>query len=112
MTRGTWTIRLSDTAEADYDDILRWTECRFGTAQAVACGDLMATELERLERGPTIARARRRDEIGACVCCTPGVVRGTSFCSVLAASVTGSSTGCESCTMRWTSHGRFFPTTE
>ena len=56
MTRRNWTVRLSDTAEADYDDILRWTEGRFGAAQATA--------LARLERGPATAGARQRDAIG------------------------------------------------
>ncbi len=65
MTRRTWTVRLSDTAEADYDDILRWTAERFGATQAASYGDLLAAALARLERGPTIAGARPRDEIGA-----------------------------------------------
>ncbi len=64
MTRRNWTVRLSDTAEADYDDILRWTEGRFGAAQAAAYGDLLATALARLERGPATAGARQRDAIG------------------------------------------------
>jgi toxin ParE1/3/4 len=65
VTRRTWTIRLSDTAETDYDDILRWTAKRFGTAQTAAYSDLLAATLVRLERGPTIVGVRRRDEIGA-----------------------------------------------
>ena len=65
MTRGPWTVRLSDTAEADYDDILRWTARRFGTTQAAAYGRLIATALARMERGPNVAGVRRRDEIGA-----------------------------------------------
>jgi plasmid stabilization system protein ParE len=36
MTRRTWTVRLSNTAEVDYDDILRWTEGRFGAVQAAS----------------------------------------------------------------------------
>ena len=65
MTRRAWTIRLSDTAETDYDDILRWTAERFGAAQAASYGVMLADALTRLERGPGIAGARRRDEIGA-----------------------------------------------
>jgi plasmid stabilization system protein ParE len=30
MTNHVWTVRLSDTAAADYDEILRWTVRRFG----------------------------------------------------------------------------------
>lgn len=65
MTRRTWTVRLSNTAEADYDDILRWTKGRFGAVQAASYGNLLATTLARLERGPTIDGTRQRDEIGA-----------------------------------------------
>ena len=56
---------MSDTAEADYDEILRWTAKRFGAMQAASYGMLPGEALAHLERGPTIAGARRRDEIGA-----------------------------------------------
>ncbi len=65
MIRRHWTIRLSATAEADYEEILRWTASRFGNAQAVSYAELLAASLARLERGPSIAGARQRDEIGA-----------------------------------------------
>lgn len=65
MTRRTWTVRLSDAAEADYDEILRWTRRRFGAPQTVAYGDLLAAALVRLQRGPAIAGVQQRDEIGA-----------------------------------------------
>jgi toxin ParE1/3/4 len=65
VTRRGWAVRLSDTAEADFDDILRWTARRFGSTQAAAYGELLASTLARLERGPAIAGARQRDEIGA-----------------------------------------------
>jgi toxin ParE1/3/4 len=65
VTRRNWTVRLSNTAEADYDEILRWTAQRFGVLQAASYGDLLTAALVRLERGPTIAGARRRNEIGA-----------------------------------------------
>jgi toxin ParE1/3/4 len=64
VTRRNWTVRLSDTAEADFDDVLRWTARRFGVTQAASYGDLLATTLARLERGPSIAGARQRDENG------------------------------------------------
>jgi toxin ParE1/3/4 len=60
-----WTVRLSDTAEADYDEILRWTARRFGVVQAASYGNLIAAVLARLERGPNIAAVQRRDEVGA-----------------------------------------------
>ena len=65
MTRRSWTVRLSGSAEADYDGILRWTAGRFGAVQAASYGDLVAASLVRLERGPTVSGARKRDEIGA-----------------------------------------------
>jgi toxin ParE1/3/4 len=68
VTRRNWTVRLSDAAEADYDDILRWTARRFGARQAAAYGGLLAASLARLERGPTVTRVRQRDEIGAGLC--------------------------------------------
>lgn len=67
MTRRNWTVRLSDTAEADYDEILRWTASRFGAVQAASYADRLAASLTRLERGPTIAGVRQRDAIGASV---------------------------------------------
>jgi toxin ParE1/3/4 len=65
VTRRAWTVRLSDTAESDFDDILRWTMRRFGAIQAASYGELLGTALARLERGPMIAGGRQRDEIGA-----------------------------------------------
>jgi toxin ParE1/3/4 len=65
VTRHAWAIRLSETAEADFDEIPRWTARRFGAAQAASYGDLLAAALARLERGAAIAGSRQRDEIGA-----------------------------------------------
>jgi toxin ParE1/3/4 len=65
VTRRKWTVRLSETAELDYDEILRWTMARLGAVQAASYGDLLATTLARLERGPATAGARERNEIGA-----------------------------------------------
>jgi toxin ParE1/3/4 len=65
VTRGPWTVRLSDTAEADYDEILLWTARRFGATQATSYGRLIATALAHMVCGPKVAGARRRDEIGA-----------------------------------------------
>jgi toxin ParE1/3/4 len=64
VTRRSWTLRLSETAEADHDEILRWTARRFGAAQVTAYALLLAETLARLEFGPDIAGARKRNEIG------------------------------------------------
>jgi toxin ParE1/3/4 len=65
VTRRGWTVRLSAAAEADYDDILRWTMERFGATQAASYGELLAMAVACLERGPAIAGTQKRDEIGA-----------------------------------------------
>jgi toxin ParE1/3/4 len=65
VTRRNWAVRLSDTAEADYDEILHWTAGRFGAVQAASYGRLLTAALARPEHGPTIAGARQRDEIGS-----------------------------------------------
>ena len=64
MTRQPWAVRLSDRALADFDEILRWTADHFGNRQAATHGRLLTSSLTRLDRGPTIAGARPRDEIG------------------------------------------------
>lgn len=64
MTRRHWTVRLSDTAEADYDEIVRWTARRFCASQAAPYGDLLDATLARQTRGPTPTGVRQRDEIG------------------------------------------------
>jgi plasmid stabilization system protein ParE len=95
VTYRNWTVRLSDTAEADYDDILRWTARRFGATQAAAYGGLFAAALARLERGPAIAGMRQRDEIGAGLrSCMSGIGDGITFCFASAASRIGRSTCC------------------
>ncbi len=59
-----WTVRVSDTANADFDEILRWTAKRFGKNQAHAYAALTAEAAARLEGGPAIRGARQRGEIG------------------------------------------------
>jgi toxin ParE1/3/4 len=63
VTHRSWTIRLSETAEADHDEILRWTGRRFGISRVAVYALLVAETLARLEFGPDIAGARQRDEI-------------------------------------------------
>jgi toxin ParE1/3/4 len=65
VTESPWAVRLSDAAEADYDEILLWTARSFGAMQAVAYGELPASALARLEHGPDIIGARRRDDIAS-----------------------------------------------
>ena len=68
MSSKAWTVRLAVAAEADYDEILRWTAARFGAGQASRYGALVAAALSRLEAGPEIVGVRARDDI------VPGVM--------------------------------------
>ncbi len=61
--RDPWRVRLSAAAEADFQDILRWTIERFGEAQARAYAKTLADAVAALSAGPTIPGARRRDKI-------------------------------------------------
>lgn len=65
MSSGTrpWQVRLTAAAEADFQDILRWTLDHFGGAQALVYAETLATALESLAAGPTVIGARARDDI-------------------------------------------------
>jgi toxin ParE1/3/4 len=56
-------IRLAAAAEADYDEILRWTAGRFGAGQAARYGALVAAALPGPEAGLGIVGARPRADI-------------------------------------------------
>lgn len=71
-----WTVRMSDTANADFDEILRWTAKRFGKNQAHAYAALLAEAVARLEGGPAIRGARQRGEIGTGLYTLPAGRRG------------------------------------
>ncbi len=57
------TVRLTATAEADFEEILRWTVAQFGEAQARIYAETLSAALNDLAAGPTIVGARKRDEI-------------------------------------------------
>ena len=58
-----WRVRLTRSAETDFDNILHWTSERFGEAQARIYADTLNEAIEALMEGPDVAGARRRDEI-------------------------------------------------
>lgn len=58
-----WTVRLTAAAEADFEEILRWTVDRFGEAQARIYAETISAALNVLAAGPTIVGARKRDDI-------------------------------------------------
>jgi plasmid stabilization system protein ParE len=79
-------------AEADYDDILRWTAGRFGAAQALSYAELLAATLARLERGRiSLARALATRSERACARCMLVGGGGISFCFASVARLVGRS---------------------
>lgn len=58
-----WTVRLTAAAEADFEEILRWTVAEFGEAQARVYADTLSAALNDLTAGPTVAGAKKRDDI-------------------------------------------------
>ena len=65
MSAGTrrWTVRLTATAEADFEEILRWTVDQFGKAQARIYAETVSAALSDLGAGPTVVGAKKRDDI-------------------------------------------------
>ena len=64
MARKRWTIRLTASAEADFQNILRWTKDQFGEAQARGYAQTLSAALEALaDGGPTTIGATARNEI-------------------------------------------------
>ncbi len=59
-----WRVRLSESAEQDYRNILRWTQTRFGPQQAKTYADTLASALRDLGAGPSLMGAKPRDDIG------------------------------------------------
>ncbi len=58
-----WIVRLADTAEADFQDILRWTTSQFGLRQARVYTQTLTRALTALADGPNIVGAKPRDDI-------------------------------------------------
>ena len=58
-----WTVRLTATAEDDFEEILHWTVTQFGEAQARIYAETLSAALNDLAAGPTVMGARKRDDI-------------------------------------------------
>jgi len=58
-----WTVHLAAAAEADFEEILRWTVDRFGDAQARTYAETVSAALNDLAAGPTVVGAEKRDDI-------------------------------------------------
>ncbi len=58
-----WKVRLTATAEADFEEILRWTVDQFGEAQARIYAGTVSAALNDLTAGPTVVGAKKREDI-------------------------------------------------
>lgn len=64
MTAGRrWRVRLGARAEADFENILRWTVEHFGETQARVYAETLTTTIKALARGPDVLGAVGRDDI-------------------------------------------------
>jgi toxin ParE1/3/4 len=59
-----WTVRLTKTAEFDYQSIIVWTLREFGDLQARIYADTLSAALVALTAGPTTVGAKERSEVG------------------------------------------------
>jgi toxin ParE1/3/4 len=58
-----WTVRLTAAAQADFEEILRWTVDQFGEAQARIYAETISASLNDLAGGPNVVGAKKRDDI-------------------------------------------------
>ena len=65
MTEGKrlWPVRLAAAAEADIQDILRWTLEQFGPSQAKSYAGTLSASLEALAVGSAVTGAKARNDI-------------------------------------------------
>lgn len=59
-----WTVRLSNSAEQDYRDILCWTRANFGPQQAKVYARTINSALRELNAGPAVVGAKLRPDLG------------------------------------------------
>jgi toxin ParE1/3/4 len=59
-----WTVRLTATAEADFQSIIAWTSEQFGDRQAAVYAETLSAAIAALSAGPTTVGSRERREIG------------------------------------------------
>jgi len=58
-----WSVRLTATAETDFQNIIDWTLDQFGDMQARVYADTLSAALEALTAGPTTIGAMERKDI-------------------------------------------------
>jgi toxin ParE1/3/4 len=59
-----WTVRLTKTAESDFQSIIVWNLREFGDLQARIYADTLSAALVALTAVPTTVGAKERSEIG------------------------------------------------
>ena len=64
MGAGSWRVRITATAQEDYQDILQWTVDQFGLNQARTYAETVTATLEDLCAGPGVLGVKVRSEIG------------------------------------------------
>ena len=56
-----WTVRLTESAKNDFNNIVGWTTEQFGTAQARAYATTLSLALQDLTTCPSLPGVRVRD---------------------------------------------------
>jgi toxin ParE1/3/4 len=102
-----WIVRLTKTAESDYQSIIVWTLREFGDLQARIYADTLSAALVALTAGPTTVGAKERSEIGKgafTLHVARGGHKGRHFVlfRVARASTNATSKFCGCSTPRWT----------
>jgi toxin ParE1/3/4 len=59
-----WQVRLTDRAQSDYSEIVRWTAEHFGVRQARNYATTLRRALKALGEGPSLIGLRSRSELG------------------------------------------------
>jgi toxin ParE1/3/4 len=59
-----WRVRLTETVQEDFQEILLWTRDQFGLDQAWIYADTLSVALEDLCAGPGVLGVKARGEIG------------------------------------------------
>ena len=62
--RRRWQVRLTERAEGDYADIVRWTAVHFGVRQARTYATTVRRAVRALDAGLSLVDLRRCNELG------------------------------------------------
>jgi toxin ParE1/3/4 len=64
MAARPWQVRLTDRAQADFDDIVDWTFDAFGPRQSRVYMEVIVDAVEALKDGPMLSGSFDRSDIG------------------------------------------------